>query len=266
MAMHAMSADTGPPLLPAWATEFSSFGLLHALTAGALIGAMVVSIVLGRRWLGTWRERALRGVWIGWTVVWQAWAVVWYLLPAQFDVAESLPLHLCDLAAWVAPLALLTQKRFLRTLLFFWGLGLSTQAFVTPVLSEGVTDVRFWLFWIGHTQIVGSAAYDLLVLRYRPTWRDYVLVTIVNVVIIGVMIPLNLLLDANYWYVGNLKPEHPTLIDRLGPWPLRVVWMLLIGQGALAVLWGIGAWVGREVQAAAAEEGVATEIDARDGG
>jgi uncharacterized membrane protein YwaF len=33
---------------------------------------------------------------------------------------------------------------------------------------------------------------------------------------------LNLALDANYGYVGAKTPETPTVIDLVGPFPLRV--------------------------------------------
>lgn len=228
-----------------WAFEFSLFGPLHVVTVALLLGAMAASIVLGRRWRGTVRERMLRHAWIGSTLVWQTIAVAWYLWPSHFDMVESLPLHMCDLAAWIAPFALLTQKRLLRTLLFFWGIGLSTQAFVTPVVDGGVDTVTFWLFWIGHTQIVGSAVYDVGVLGYRPTWRDYLSVTAVNIACLAIILPFDLWTGTNYWYVGNMRPEHPTLIDRLGPWPLRVVWMFLIAQAVLALMWVVFAAAGR---------------------
>lgn len=222
--------------LPQWMLEFQSFGPLHLLTASGLIALMLAALLLGRRWRGSIREQILRRGWIGFTLIWQAYAVIWYLLPANFDLRESLPLHVCDLVAWIAPFALLTQRRLLRSLLFFWGLGLSTQAFVTPVVSEGVDSMHFWLFWVGHTQIVGSAVYDVGVLGYRPRWRDYLQITIVNLVCIGLILPFDLLIDANYWYIGRSRPDHPTLLDALGPWPWRVLWMVLIAQSVLAVL------------------------------
>lgn len=233
---------------PGWAFQFSLFGPLHVVTVAVLLGAMAAAIVLGRRWRGTTRERVLRHAWIGATFVWQTISVVWYLWPTNFDIVESLPLHMCDLAAWVAPFALLTQKRLLRALLFFWGIGLSTQAFFTPVVDGGIDTFTFWLFWVGHTQIVGSAVYDLGVLGYRPTWRDYLSVTAVNLAALAVILPFDLWTGTNYWYVGNMRPEHPTLIDRLGPWPLRVVWMFLIAQAVLAVMWLAFAAAGRSAR------------------
>ncbi|KAA0212899.1 MAG: TIGR02206 family membrane protein [Leptolyngbya sp. PLA3] len=241
--MNATVAVNSP-----WAFEFRLFGPLHVVTVAALLGAMAAAIMLGRRWHGTRRERLLRHAWIGATLLWQTIAVIWYLWPTNFDLFESLPLHMCDLAAWIAPFALLTQKRLLRALLFFWGIGLSTQAFFTPVVDGGINTFAFWLFWVGHTQIVGSAVYDLGVLGYRPSWRDYFGVTLVNLACLALILPFDLWTGTNYWYVGNMRPEHPTLVDRLGPWPWRVVWMVLIAQAVLALLTSACAAAARSAQ------------------
>jgi uncharacterized membrane protein YwaF len=41
----------------------------------------------------------------------------------------------------------------------------------------------------------------------------------------GLVIPLNMLFGWNYGYAGQSTPDNPTLLDKLGPWPLRLVWM-----------------------------------------
>lgn len=241
---------THPTLVtPAWFETFENFGLLHALTAGTLIASMIAAVTLGRLWRGTPRERMLRAAWAWFTIVWQTWSIVWWMLPANFDINESLPLHLCDFAAWVAPLALLTQNRTLRALLFFWGLGLSTQAFVSPVIGDGPLVMNFWLFWVGHTQIVGSAAYDTAVLGFRPRLHDYLAAVCVSLALMFAMMAFNLAVGTNYWFVGHASPSSPTIVDLLGPWPMRVIWMVLLALGVMALLWGIFAGADRLARA-----------------
>ena len=229
-----------------WIETFHNYGLVHLITAGSLIGSMIAAVVLGRLWRGTRRERVLRSGWAGFTLVWQVGATIWWLLPSNFDLYESLPLHLCDMAAWLAPFALVYQNRTLRTLLFFWGLGLSTQAFVSPVVTEGVGTIQFWLFWVGHTQIVGSALYDTAALGFRPKRRDFLTAAVVSIAIAGVMMVFDIIFEVNYWFVGDTLPSAPTVVDFLGPWPLRVVWMAILGNGIMAFLWGLfagAAWM-----------------------
>ncbi len=219
-------------------------GLVHPTTAGSLVASMIASVLLGRWWRNTRRERVLRFGWAGFTFVWQIGATIWWFLPSNFDLYESLPFHLCDIAAWIAPFALVFQNRLLRALLFFWGLGLSTQAFVSPVVADGVDSVEFWLFWVGHTQIVGSALYDTAVLAFRPRRRDFFVASGVSIAIAGLMMVFNVVFDVNYWFVGNASPSAPTVVDFLGPWPLRVVWMACLGIGIMALLWGLFAGCG----------------------
>lgn len=232
-----------------WATEFHAFTPQHVVTLAVVVGLMAGACILGRRWLADVRrqrwEWTFRLVWICTTIVWQAAAVVWYLLPAQFDWYESLPLHLCDLAAWVAPLALLTQKRWLRSLLYFWGIGLSTQAFFTPVVEGGYGDIRFWLFFVGHTHIVGSAVYDVVVLGYRPRLRDWGVVTLLTLAWIVPVTVFNILMDVNYGYTGNTAPGGTTVIDYLGPWPWRLGTIVLGAQVLFATVYVPWVVVGR---------------------
>lgn len=225
----------------AWITEFRAFSALHLVTVVVLAVAMAGSCGLGRRWRGTRSEWRLRLGWSVFTLVWNAAALVFYLVPANFDPRESWPLHVCDVAAWVAPAALLTQRRWLRTLLYFFGIGLSSQAFVTPVVEEGVGSLRYWLFWIGHTQIVGSALYDVAVLGYRPRWRDLLIAAGSLVAYALLVTPINLAWGLNYGYIGDARPERPTLIDRLGPWPLRLVPMLGLALGVFTLAWAVWA-------------------------
>lgn len=238
---------------------FTPFTLFHVVVAGLFAFTMFAAALLGRRWRGTERELRFRSFFCWGTIVWQAMAVVYWAWPTHFDIQESLPLHLCDVAAWVAPLALLTQRRWMRGVLYFWAIGLSTQAFFTPVLQEGLAHPKFWFFWIGHTQIVGAAIYDVVALGFRPTWRDFRSGVIANAVLFAVVMPLNLAFGLNYGYVGNLEPEHPTLISRLGPWPLRVLWIVLIVHGVMLALWLV--WpladrvLGRQNQATGKEPG-----------
>jgi hypothetical integral membrane protein (TIGR02206 family) len=241
-----------PPATPAppgdWLTTFVPFTLLHLLSVVAIGGQMIGACWIGHRCRETPREARFRQAW-GWLVL--AYALgytTWYLLPARFDWADSLPLQLCDLAMFVAALAMITGRRPFRTLLYFWGIGLSTQAFFTPIIRTGIASSHFWLFWIGHTMIVGSAVYDLVVRRYRPGPRDLLLAIGVSFVYCASVFGLDILLTEvvgrpiNYGYVGPTAPANPTIIDRLGPWPGRVgilVAIVLLDYALLYAVWAL---------------------------
>lgn len=232
----AAPPPTGASL--AWLDRFQAFGTVHAVVALVAAGLIVGSCVLGRRWRDRGPARAeatLRGGWVGFTIGWQVFATAWYLV--HWDVQVSLPLHVCDLAAWIAPVALWSQWRWARSLLYFWAIALSTQAFFTPVVQDGVGRLEFWLFWVGHLQIVGSAIYDAVVLGYRPRARDFAFASAALLVYGVAMLGLNLWLGTNYGYVGRGNPSAPTVIDHLGAWPGRVFVLYGLAVAAMALTW-----------------------------
>jgi hypothetical integral membrane protein (TIGR02206 family) len=222
------------PAAKSWREDFVPFTAMHVITVAALAALMLGSCYLGHCWRETPRERRFRIGW-GWAVLaYQTWYTLWYLLPENFTWEKGLPLELCDLAAFVAGLAMVTQWRPWRTLLYFWGIGLSTQAFFTPTLVYGPGHLKFWMFWVGHTMIVGSAVYDIVVLRYRPRLHDFKQVLVVSflyclgIFYFDVWLSAETGLDINYAYIGAGKPGNPTLIDYLGPWPRRVLFVMAI--------------------------------------
>lgn len=223
-------------------TTFKQFTWLHAVSVGWSLGMAAGATVLGRWWLATGRperEQRLATAWGGAMIAINVWSIIYWQLPGQFDLKESLPLQLCDMACMISPLVFLSRWRWPRTLLFFWGIGLSTQAFVTPTVKEGYGHEKYWLFFLVHLAIVGTALYDTIVRRYRPTPKDLRLAIVVSVGMLPPIMLLNHWLGANYWFVGNQLREAPTMVDRLGSWPGRVVTMTAIVIALFSVIWMI---------------------------
>ncbi len=224
------------------------FGPEHLIALAWTLPLVVGSCWLGRTWLtrasdgrdphGARKERLLCVWWGAGVIGINIASAVYWFMPERFDLRMSLPLHLCDLACAMSPLVFLTRWRLARDLVYFWGMGLSTQAFVTPVsLDEPPTfRFRYWLFWPVHLAIVATAVYDLVREAVQAhvarapvgTWRQHHLGGADGVA--------QHRHGWNYGYVGNTRPEQPTLIDRLGPWPLRLVWMILLAEGAFLIM------------------------------
>ena len=212
-----------------WAVEFRPFTAFHLITAGSCIAAMGVAAWLGTRWRGTPRERHLRLGWVAVVFAIQVLALAFFL--RDFDLKNGLPFHICDIAGWIAGFALLLQRRWLRTILYYWGIVLSTQAFATPILrgyGSGYTSLYYWIFWMQHLTIVGSAIYEVIVLRYRPTWTDLRTAVLITSSWVATMFIYNRVFDTNYVFVGPSRPSNPTILDQLGEYPWRVLWLCLI--------------------------------------
>ena len=215
------------------AFHFYSLPHVLALLAIALLTALFVQA--GRRLPENTPERFAAALAVI-NLILSLVAYGWWLLPPQLDYATTLPLQLCHLTALVASAALLTRRRSLRALLYFWGFGLSTQALLTPSLGDPPSSIWFWAFWAQHGFIVAAATYDIAVRKFRPSWRDYWLVCRLTLLYALAVSSINLRIGANYGFVGNSRPETPSIIDLLGPWPQRLVVMVLIAAAAMALL------------------------------
>lgn len=194
---------------------------------------MVVLCRVGRR-LGE-RERRFRTALGIVTLAISLLIAAWYALHERFDPSWMLPLHICDLAGFIAPLALLTRWRPARIVTYFWAFGLTTQGFITPIVAEGPDSVRFYAFWLNHAIVVGCAIYDLVVARLRPTGRDLLATLAGTLAYAGAIFLLNRALDWNYLFLGPSKPGATTIIDALGPYPLRVAWIILLAGLAMSL-------------------------------
>jgi hypothetical integral membrane protein (TIGR02206 family) len=219
----------------AW-DAFVPYGGLH-LAAVSICALLVAGFVMTARALAAPQEAALRRAFgVSAVVYWIAYNIWWNR--HELDPATGLPLHICDLNGLVAPLALLTGRRWLRATLYFWTFALTLQAFIQPTLTHGPASPVFWFFWAAHSIVVASAVYDLSVLGFRPQWRDLGRAYVVSALYAAVIVPVDLLLGANYGFIGNPPPGVgiPPFVDALGPWPLRAVIVVLLGAVTFALL------------------------------
>jgi len=214
--------------------RFQSWSLMHLLVAAVCAGAAGAACLLGRRWRSSHpqRERQLRIGWAAFTLLTQAFIITWWLLPANFSWRVSLPLHICDVTAVLAAAALVTERRWVRAVVYFWGIGLSLVAFIMPVLTEGPAHVQFYLFWLTHLEIVGSAAYLVVVREFRPMWRDWRIAVGWLATYYALVVPLNVALGTYYGYVGPGSSKA----DVLGAWPQRAGVMFGLQVAGLTLL------------------------------
>lgn len=214
------------------ATDFVPFGVQHFVTLGVVSGCAVGLPCAVRRFASGRVELGTRVALGAACLAFEVAEVVWRVSSGMAELKGALPLHLCDLAVLVAPLALLTKRQLLLELLCFWGIGGSLQALVTPELFSGFPALVCVAFFGGHALTLTSALYAVVVLGMRPRRWSPVWVWLVTNAYAAVIFPVNLLLNTNYLFIMR-KPATPSLLDLLGPWP----WYLVPLEGvALVVL------------------------------
>lgn len=225
------------------ANGFVPFSLLHLACVAACVVSWCVLVNRARAVRGTEHETTFRRrlAWssvafnLGWTI--------YRFTPAYFDVDASLPLHACDFAWIFGALALLrdgAKDRFERDVAYLFGFGLAPLGVITPVLTDGPDDIDFWAFWLRHFFIPACAFVDFFAFDFRPTWRGFGRVTLATLIALVPITALNVQLGVSYFFTGKEAPENPTPIDALGPWPLRLLWIALLGIAWFAALTAAG--------------------------
>jgi hypothetical integral membrane protein (TIGR02206 family) len=81
---------------------------------------------------------------------------------------EMLPLQLCDWGMVVVIVAMWTGSQRWLEVAYFWGIGGTLQAVLTPNLRFGFPDLRFFSFFISHSGIIIGVVFLMLTRRYRP--------------------------------------------------------------------------------------------------
>lgn len=216
--------------------QFEPFSLTHVVILSGLTVIVGKIIALGAQQRGKCQliklEKRVATIYL---LLWIA-LHGWWLLPANFDPARSLPLHICDIAALLVALAFIWRRRCLIALLYFWGIGFSCLGLLIPDLQVGLLSPLFWLFWLHHATIVGAAIYMAVVHRFRPTRRDYHWAVRVGLLYVACVFPINAAFGFNYGYLGDFHLGQFPLINWLGPWPWRVGIMVFLAWSGMTLL------------------------------
>ncbi|OBB98287.1 TIGR02206 family membrane protein [Mycolicibacterium peregrinum] len=215
--------------------QFTAYGPSHwAVIAVFVVGALLL-VWLGRR--QTERQSRLCGRILGAsTAAIYAAILVYNLIPPS--IGRSVPLQLTDLATVAGAYALWSQRQWAFVLTYYWGLVLSTQALISPVLkSPDFPHYAFLAFWAIHLLVVWAAIYLTWGRGMRPQWRDYRFAVVVTVVwAVGTM-AFNAMAGTNYGFL-NAKPTTASLLDLMGPWPVYV----LVASALVASVWALMTW------------------------
>src|SRR5436189_5278975 len=81
---------------------------------------------------------------------------------------HMLPMQLCDWGMVVVIVAMWTGNQRWFEVAYFWGIGGTLQAVLTPNLPFGFPDWRFISFFTSHSGIIVGVAFLMLTRRCRP--------------------------------------------------------------------------------------------------
>lgn len=150
-------------------------------------------------------------------------------------VVAVLPLHLCNLAVYLTAWVLVTRGPRTYEVVYFWGLGGTVQALLTPDLQQAFPHPHYLFFFLGHGLVIVGVLYATLALRLRPYLASIPRVAAITLAYAVVIFAVNLWLDTNFLYL-MAKPEQASILDWSGPWPWYLPALILLGFASL-VIW-----------------------------
>lgn len=161
----------------------------------------------------------------------------WHIVYGRWTLQTMLPFHLCSVMVWLGAYMLFTNNGKIADFMYFLGLAGATQALLTPDVGiYGFPHFRYFQTYIAHTLIIASALYMMVVEGFRPTWASAKQVFIWTNIYAAFVFVLNLLIGSNYLFIAH-KPDTPSLIDMLGPWPLYLLPLELIAVAMILLLY-----------------------------
>jgi hypothetical integral membrane protein (TIGR02206 family) len=135
----------------------------------------------------------------------------------RFELAtwqESLPLQLCDWAMVVVIVALLTGSKRWFEVAYFWGIGGTLQAVLTPNLPYGFPDLRFISFFVSHSGIIIGIIFMMLVHKYRPSPTAILRIFAWTELYFVIVFTIDQITGVNYGFLLH-KPEAFSLLSFL---------------------------------------------------
>ena len=151
--------------------------------------------------------------------------------------SEMLPMQMCDWAMVVIIVAMWSGNLRWFEVAYFWGIGGTLQAVLTPNLTYGFPDVRFISFFVAHCGVIVGIAFLMLTRRYRPRPMSLVRAFAWTELYFVVALAIDLMTGVNYGFLLH-KPEAKTLLTLLSDSrPLYLMQMHLLAMVFFGVLY-----------------------------
>lgn len=209
----------GTPHLVAIAIAFLTPIPLSALARGHALRTLIIRVALTAFMLAGW----VAWIWVLEDRGWIGWGNI-------------LPMHLCDWANIAIIMTLIRPNPKTYELAYFWTLGGTVQALLTPALAYDFPDVRFLIFFGFHCVIIISLLFLTFGMKLRPQLSSLPRVVVWSVIYFVCAMSVNTIFHTNYGFLAA-KPEQPSVLDLLAAWPWYIAELFAIGMVLVGVLY-----------------------------
>ncbi len=209
---------------------FAVFSPTHWTTLGVLAIFNAVFLTWAARTLTAAQGRIVRLTLASLLIALEIGEHAWEMAYNQWDVRTSLPFNLCRIGVFLSALLLVSKRQWLFDLCYFWSIGGSLNALITPTLSVyGFPHFLFFKFFISHDLLLVSVLFLAAVEGMRPSWRSVARSLAVTHAYALAVMAFDFAMDANYLYLKS-NPGGATLLAPFGDWPryLPALWAMMV--------------------------------------
>ena len=121
---------------------------------------------------------------------------------------------MCDWGMVVVIVAMWRKSQRWFEVAYFWGIGGTLQAVLTPNLHFGFPDVRFFSFFISHSGIIIGVVFLMLIRKYRPYPISIIRVWLWSEFYFVITLTADELTGFNYGFLLH-KPEAFSILNFL---------------------------------------------------
>lgn len=207
---------------------FQLFGPKHLIIV-VIVLAIILWLIYGWKNPTEKGKRRARFLLAAVLLVWEGAWHIWSLWTDTWTITYHLPLHICSLMVWLSIVMLITRSYRIYEFAYFIGMAGALQAFLTPEAGiYGLWHFRAVQTLIVHGTLVIVPIYMTTKEGYRPTWKSFLRVAIGTNLYMFVIHFVNLAIGSNYLFTVS-KPPTASLLDVLGPWPIYLLSMEILG-------------------------------------
>jgi hypothetical integral membrane protein (TIGR02206 family) len=212
-------------------------GILSPEHVGPLAVLVVVAVLLcvaARRTPGRWIDAVAAVIALVLVVAELSWQP-YVLANHAWSLNASLPVQLCDVAGFIAAAALLWRQRLFVELAYFWGLGGTVQALLTPDLKDHFPSFPYLQFYATHDLVVLAALFLVIGLGLQPRPGAVRRIFLLTLAFVALVAMIDLATGGNYMYLRQV-PASGSLLSLMGPWPWYIGASAVVAFAVLAVL------------------------------
>src|SRR5215831_11337819 len=219
------------------APEFHPYGLPHLTVIFLTIVLPFALAAIVRRTRSAELEKVIIGILSAVLILNYVVFLVFIRSHGVVDWRQMLPMQMCDWGMVVVIVAMWTGSQRWFEVAYFWGIGGTLQAVLTPDLRYGFPDWRFISFFTSHSGIIVGVIFLMLTRQYRPYPMSIVRVWLWSEFYFVVTLAVDELTGFNYGFLLH-KPEAFSILSFLSDsWPLYLLQMHVVALMFFLVLY-----------------------------